>query len=56
MPRCCNKQPAQWEDKAMGRYSKRVKARIVAFLVPRNTIVGLRYVVIFVFIFSYFPQ
>lgn len=40
----------------MGRYSKRVKARIVAFLVPRNTIVGLRYIVIFVFIFSYFPQ
>lgn len=32
MPRCCNKQLAQWKDKATGRYSRRVKARTAAFL------------------------
>jgi hypothetical protein len=56
VPRCCNKYPAQWKDKAMGRYSRRVKARTPTFLVPRNTIAGLRYAVIFVLIFSHFPQ
>lgn len=44
------------KDKATGRYSRRVKARTAAFLVPRNTIVGLRYAVIFVPIFSHFAQ
>lgn len=48
--------PAQWKDKATGTYSRRVKARTAAFLVPRNTTVGLKYTVIFVLIFSHFPQ
>lgn len=39
----------------MGRYSREVKTRTAAFLLPRNTIVGLRSAVIFVFIFSHFP-
>lgn len=56
MPRYCNKQPAQWKDKATGKYSRRVKARTAAFLVPRNTIAGLRYAVIFVLVCSHFPQ
>lgn len=34
---CGTTQPAQWKDKAIGGYSRRVKARTAAFLAPRNT-------------------